>query len=191
MRCSTYRRAVGQTLSELHCPCLIALAGLPASGKTTLSRSLAVEIGAVHLRIDTIETAMLAALDLPCDLRDAGYRVAYALACDHLRLGQSVIADCMNAIDVTRRAWQSVAAETGAAYLGIEILCSDPEEHRRRAETRNADLPGQNLPDWMAIQTRQYESWQSADIRIDTAGASIRDSVAALAGKVRAALANR
>jgi len=39
-------------------PTLYIFAGLPASGKTTLAQLLAVELKAVHLRIDTIEQAL-------------------------------------------------------------------------------------------------------------------------------------
>ena len=45
---------------------LIALGGLPGVGKSALARSLARRIGAVHLRIDTIEQAM----------RNAGFTVS-------------------------------------------------------------------------------------------------------------------
>lgn len=34
---------------------LYVFAGLPATGKTTLSRLLARELGAVHVRVDSIE----------------------------------------------------------------------------------------------------------------------------------------
>ena len=37
---------------------LIVLGGLPGVGKSTIARSLAQQIGEVHLRIDTIEQAM-------------------------------------------------------------------------------------------------------------------------------------
>ncbi|NBC95586.1 MAG: AAA family ATPase, partial [Deinococcus-Thermus bacterium] len=37
-------------------PRLIVLGGLPGTGKTTLARAAAAALGAVPLRIDTIET---------------------------------------------------------------------------------------------------------------------------------------
>jgi hypothetical protein len=37
---------------------LIVMAGLPATGKTTIARELARPLGAVHVRIDTIEHAI-------------------------------------------------------------------------------------------------------------------------------------
>jgi predicted kinase len=42
-------------------PHLIVFSGLPGVGKTTVARALAARLGAVHLRIDTIEQAMRAA----------------------------------------------------------------------------------------------------------------------------------
>jgi len=39
-------------------PVLICVGGLPATGKTTIARKLAAELGAPYVRIDTIETAV-------------------------------------------------------------------------------------------------------------------------------------
>lgn len=79
---------------------LIVLAGLPGSGKTTLARALASRIGAVHLRIDTIEQALRRAGIAP---EEEGYAVAMALAHDQLVLGQRVIADAVNGVEQARR----------------------------------------------------------------------------------------
>ena len=82
---------------------LITFGGLPGTGKSTLARQLAEKLGAVYLRIDTIERA-IAAGDQAVSIYDQGYRVAYALAEDNLRLGRMVIGDfCKSAADHTRR----------------------------------------------------------------------------------------
>ena len=79
---------------------LIALGGLPGVGKSTIATSLARRIGAVHLRIDTIEQAMRnAGLKVS---GPEGYLAARDLAEDNLRIGHSVIVDSVNPIAMTR-----------------------------------------------------------------------------------------
>jgi predicted kinase len=72
---------------------LIVFGGRSGTGKTKLSRALAQQLGAVHLRIDTIEEAIIDSTGQPVGA--VGYRVGYALAEDNLRLGRIVIADCV------------------------------------------------------------------------------------------------
>ena len=55
---------------------LIIFAGLPGTGKTTIARELARQIGAVHLRIDSVEQAIRDSGLLSQPINDAGYRVA-------------------------------------------------------------------------------------------------------------------
>lgn len=157
---------------------LYIFGGLPGSGKSALSRHLARTRQAVYLRIDTIEQA----------LRDSGgliqgpegYMVAYAVAADNLRLGLTVVADSVNPWAVTRAAWRNVAVQAAVPFVEIEVVCSDAAEHRRRVETRAADIAGFALPTWDDVVHREYEPWATARVVVDTAGQTEAQSTAAL-----------
>jgi predicted kinase len=152
---------------------LVIICGLPATGKTTLARALARQIGAVHLRVDTIEQAIVRSGLSAQPLGPAGYVVAFALAEEHLRQGLTVIAESVNPLAITRDAWQDVAARADVLKIEAEIVCSDPTEHRRRAEHRTVDIPDLALPSWDAIVNRNCEPWHRQHVVIDTAGREI------------------
>ena len=166
---------------------LIIVGGLPGTGKTTIAREVARQIGAVYLRIDSIEQAIRDSLLGDRPVEDAGYRAAYATALDNLRLGREVIADCVNPLAITRSAWRGVAAGAGIEVLEIEVVCSDRIEHRRRVETRPADIAGLRLPSWEEVVGREYEPWDREHVVVDTA----RSSAVQTAADVRRAIATR
>lgn len=147
---------------------LIIIGGAPGTGKTTLSRQLAYALGAVHLRIDTMDQPIMAVYG--DDIADISYRVAHGIARDNLRLGHKVIADCVNAVNITRDPWREVGLGAGVSTVEVEIICSDSTEHRRRVETRISDIPGLKLPTWEDICNRWVDPWPRAPIVIDTAG---------------------
>jgi predicted kinase len=149
-------------------PTLFIFSGLPASGKTTLSKLLAKSRGAVYLRVDTVEQALR---DFSFAVQEEGYGLCYRIALDNLKLGLSVVADSCNPIELTRRAWEQVATTGNANFLNFEIICSDKSEHKRRAETRTTDVENFKLPTWEEIESHEYHEWPHEHERtvIDTA----------------------
>lgn len=165
-------------------PVLYLFSGLPGTGKSTLAQLIAQRLKAVYLRIDTIEQGLI---DLcAVDVQGEGYRLAYRIAADNLRQGMSVVADCCNPIELTRREWEQVARDAQARHVNIEVVCSDIAEHRRRIETRLCTVPGMKLPTWHDVMNREYDDWTTGRIVIDTSK-SVADCVAELlAGLSRA-----
>lgn len=160
---------MNQDPSGARSPTLIVFSGLPGVGKSTIARELAREIDAVYLRIDSIEQAFRDSGAITGEMNDAGYRVAYALAEDNLRLGRTVVADCVNPIAITRDAWHQVASRTEVRFLEIEVRCSDEAEHRRRVETRIPDSPGLIPPTWEQVLAREYHPWDRVHLEVDSA----------------------
>jgi predicted kinase len=145
---------------------LYVFSGLPGSGKTTLAQMLARRIGAAYLRIDTIETALREVCAI--EVQGEGYRLAYRVASDILNAGVSVVSDSCNPIELTRREWEQVAAQAGATHVNIEVVCSDPREHRNRIETRTSTVPELRLPTWQDVESREYHEWTGERIVLDT-----------------------
>lgn len=165
---------------------LIALAGLPGTGKSGIARQLAPRIGAMWLRIDSMDQAIWASPSAPRDLADWTYRAAQAVATDNLALGFDVLADCVNDCQASREGWEMAAQRAGAEVKWLEIACSDPAEHRRRVETRTSDIAGLALPNWDAVACRAYDAWDRDRLIVDTAHRSLEacvDEAFALLGR--------
>ena len=147
---------------------LYILGGLPATGKTELSKYLSSSLGAVHIRIDTIEQE-LKNVGLK-KLYDEGYKIAFAIALENLRNGLSVVADSTNPVMESREAWINVANKASSPFIEIEVICSNENEHKERVEKRQTDIPNLLLPSWESVTSREYHSWKTVRIVIDTAG---------------------
>jgi predicted kinase len=156
---------------------LVVFAGLPGVGKSTVARELVRRCQATYLRIDAIEQALRDSTMLAADIGPAGYMAAYALARSNLELGRVVVADCVNPLPVTRAAWRSIARDTAAALIEIEVICSDANEHRRRVENRIGDIEGLVLPRWPSVASHDYAPWTSERLVIDTALLSPQSAV--------------
>lgn len=165
---------------------LVVLSGLPGVGKTTVARHLSADIGAVHVRLDTIEAAMTASglIDRAGGwdaVPDAGYRVGNGIAVDFLTAGQHVVADSVNPLGVTRQAWAETARAACATLIEVEVHCSDRELHRTRVEARTSDIDGLTVPTWQQVQDRAYEPWGHPVLRVDTAEGTDRATAAIVA----------
>ncbi|MCU1526183.1 MAG: ATP-binding protein [Microbacteriaceae bacterium] len=168
---------------------LIAMAGLPAAGKSTIAEVLGGRLNATVVSVDPIESAILSAgidSDQPTGL--AAYLVAEKLAEFVLSSGQHVIVDAVNAVEPAREQWVNLAQREGETLRFIEVVCSDVELHRQRLEARNRKLPHVTEPTWHAVEQSldEYDSWtgQSAVVARITL-----DSVNPLGANVEAALA--
>ena len=155
---------------------LIVLGGLPGTGKTTIAREIVALIPCAYLRIDTIEQALRSSGALAGEVGPAGYVAAYALARSNLSLGQTILADCVNPLPVTREAWRAVAADAASRIVEVEIVCSDSAEHRRRVEQRSIDVPGLVPPTWEAVQRHDYATWSTPHLIVDSAVLGAREA---------------
>ena len=158
------------TTEGMNTPLLVVLGGLPGTGKTTVAGellSLVPELA--YVRIDSIEQALRDSGELgPRGAQASGYLVGCAVARDLLASGTSVLVECVNPLELTRRWWRDVAESCVAGLLEVELHCSDSGEHRYRVENRSVDVAGLVFPTWQAVQAREYEDWADADLRIDT-----------------------
>ena len=150
-------------------PRLVAFAGLPGSGKTLLARSVADRLGATFLRIDTIESAVASTL-APVGGSPVGYVAAAQVAEDQLVAGRDVVVDAVNAVEPAREGWRRLGGRTGARLLFVEVVCTDPVEHRRRVEGRSGDWPGHDVPDGHTVSSAPWEPFADDRLLVDNLG---------------------
>ena len=148
---------------------LVVFCGLPGVGKTSVSRRVADRLGATYLRIDTIEAAIVSTL-MPFEENPVGYVVAARVAADQLRAGRPVVADAVNNVTDARLGWESVARECGVPIRFVRVVCSDTVEHRRRVESRTAEMPGHGVPTWEQVLHRGWEPLAEGHLVVDNVG---------------------
>ncbi|MEH6780392.1 MAG: ATP-binding protein [Rhodoglobus sp.] len=157
---------------------LIAMAGLPGAGKSTLAEVVGARRKTTVLSVDQIETAILKAgisSGQPTGL--AAYLVAETLAESVLMNGNDIIIDAVNAVDPAREQWVNLAERTGSGIRFIEVVCSDEELHKERLVERAAkrELSGASARDAVEQSVDEYSPWNGvsgavARITLDSAG---------------------
>lgn len=61
--------------------------------------------------------------------------------------------------------------------LDIQVICSDPQVHQRRVETRSGDIAGLVPPTWQSVLDHEYEAWDEAPWTLDTALLTVNQAV--------------
>lgn len=165
---------------------LIVMAGLPASGKSTIATAAARLLGCTLVSVDPIEAALwMAGVDRDQPTGLAAYVAAEAVAETQLLLGHDVIIDAVNDAEPARVQWLDLAARTGVGIRFVEIFTTDAAEHRRRLETRDRGLPGYPEPTWEQVQARRagLDDWTDTRLRLDS-GAPVEQNARAIVDTV-------
>lgn len=153
---------------------LIAMAGLPGSGKSTVADELGRRLPAPVLSVDPVEAALWrAGIDPAQPTGLAAYVAVEAMAAEVLALGQTVVVDAVNDAEEARQQWHELAERQSVPLAWVEVVCSDPDLHRRRLESRRRDLPGFPEPAWDSLPARRagLGSWNGERLVLDSAEA--------------------
>ena len=151
--------SVDRQFGDVRVPVLVAMAGLPGAGKSTLAEIIGGRLSATIVSVDPIEVSILRAgidADQPTGL--AAYLVAETMAEQVLLAGHSVVVDAVNAVEPARLQWRDLAARTDVKLRVIEVVCSDEELHQARLAKRkpaiDANAVEQNVD--------EYSDWKGA-----------------------------
>lgn len=141
-------------------PFLVAFAGPPGTGKSTLADKLASATRTPAFAADWYMGALRpsgALYDIKADaFHQLYFDLVETLVIRQLRLGLSAITDCLLPEEIEAR-WKGLAEEYGASFRVVECTCSDVELHRTRVETRKRGIPGWHEIDWDHAQAMKVK----------------------------------
>jgi len=140
---------------------LIAMAGLPGVGKSTIARGLAERFPGVLINVDDVASALVRAeFERSFATGLAGYLVAEQVARVNLALGSHVIVDGANSAGYARNIWTSLAREFGTELLFVEVVCTDLVAHAARLATRRLPTGQPRISfDDVVVAYAEAESW--------------------------------
>jgi predicted kinase len=139
---------------------VVALTGLPGTGKSTLADRLAQRTGAPAFTGDWLLGALaplgvLDDLDRPTSL-SVYYGLLNSLVTRQLILGQSAVVDCV-LDDTMAGRWRDNVERHGGRLLVVQCVCGDESLHRSRIEGRRRDIPGWHEVGWDHVERMRAE----------------------------------
>lgn len=140
---------------------LIAISGLPATGKSTLSLALAKQLAFPLFGKDHFDTILY-----NDKLSNGSSLTAYHLMLEtaklQLSLGISVIVEAVFPLQGFRDSLYQIAAEHHAKLYILHTYFADEALHRQRLEARPIHIPW-NPVDWERVQALReiFIAWQS------------------------------
>lgn len=142
-------------IDSAHRPQIIAFAGLPGTGKSTLAEALA-RVSQTPVFAGDWLLGALKPYGVFSGMEEATYFALYdglveSLVVRQFMLDQSAITDSV-INDGTAERWGRLAAEHGAELRVIECVCSDVELHRTRVEGRKRNIPNWHEIDWEHVE---------------------------------------
>lgn len=143
---------------------LIAMKGFSGCGKSALSRALGKQLGCPVIAKDDIKDILDGHTP---EAGDLAYETMFNVARRQLLQGLDVICDSPLTYPRSYEKAQSVAAETHAALVIVECMCSDEHEWSRRINGRKQlHLPAHHQTDWDALQSNRAKTERIMDYPI-------------------------
>jgi len=135
-------------------PTLILVMGVPASGKTTLSKEILKRIGAVYLDNNFLADAFFPSTRTDPkyrELRPALYRALYRITEENLLIGNSVLLDVPHVTQMQDLRWRESLSDlvrrTSASLVIVRCLCSE-STLRQRIKDRGEKRDQWKLDHW-------------------------------------------
>jgi predicted kinase len=157
--------ALGELEPPEHRPCLLLVAGLPGTGKSTLAARLAEQAGFTVLRSDVIRKQLMPEADRETlyspQASERTYAECLRQAAELLFDGRRVLIDANFREENKRRLFVDLAARM-AVPLGLLVCRARPETVRARLEARRGDASDADYG-VHALLTREWEEPEPAN----------------------------
>lgn len=141
-------RTTCKTRRWVHCELMrgrvVVVAGPPLAGKSTLSKALSDQLGALLLSTDQLREVIFPEGSHSAEERDACYRAMHWLTGCLAPSGMTVVLDATYGRQEHRDGLEELISQTGLQLVLIQCRVS-PEEALRRLVRRRADHPARDL----------------------------------------------